>query len=179
MSGETTITIIGNLTADPELRSAAGTPVAEFTVASTPRTFDRNSNEWRDGDPLFLRCSAWREQAENVVDSLRKGDRVIAQVNLKQRSFEHNGQQRTVIEGDVQEVGPALKYATAKVTKRQGGNGGQQRQAPQGGQRGYAQAATTEQTWGPAGGQGDQGQFGGTGFGGAPAGGFGGNGYTR
>ena len=124
MAGETVITIIGNLTADPELRfTPNGAAVANFTVASTPRTFDRQSNEWKDGETLFLRCSIWREAAENVAESLTKGMRVIAQGALKQRSYEKDGQTRTVYEMDVQEIGPSLKYATAKVTRSQRGGG--------------------------------------------------------
>ena len=128
MAGETTITIIGNLTNDPELRfTPAGAAVANFTVASTPRTFDRQSNEWKDGETLFLRASVWREAAENVAESLTKGMRVIISGVLKQRSYEtKEGEKRTVIELEVDEIGPSLKYANAKVnrTKRSGGNGG-------------------------------------------------------
>ena len=124
MAGETIITIIGNLTADPELRfTPNGAAVASFAVASTPRTFDRQSNEWKDGETLFLRCSIWREAAENVAESLTKGMRVVAQGALKQRSYEKDGQTRTVYEMDVQEIGPSLKYATAKVTRSQRGGG--------------------------------------------------------
>ena len=125
MAGETVITVVGNLTADPELRfTPNGAAVANFTVASTPRTFDRQSNEWKDGETLFLRCSIWREAAENVAESLTKGMRVVAQGALKQRSYEKDGQTRTVYEMDVDEVGPSLKYATAKVTRSQRGGGG-------------------------------------------------------
>lgn len=132
MANETIITIIGNLTADPELRfTPNGAAVANFTVASTPRTFDRQSNEWKDGETLFLRCSIWREAAENVAESLTKGMRVIAQGALKQRSYEKDGQTRTVYEMDVQEVGPSLKYATAKVTRSQRGNGNSTPSQPQ------------------------------------------------
>ena len=124
MAGETVITVVGNLTADPELRfTPNGAAVANFTVASTPRTFDRQSNEWKDGETLFLRCSIWREAAENGAESLTKGMRVIAQGALKQRSYEKDGQTRTVYEMDVQEIGPSLKYATAKVTRSQRGGG--------------------------------------------------------
>jgi single-strand DNA-binding protein len=116
--GDTPVTVVGNLTADPELRfTQSGLAVAGFTVASTPRTFDRNSNEWKDGDPLFLRCSIWRQPAENVAESLTKGMRVIVSGRLRQRLYEKDGQKRTVIECDVDEIGPALRYATAKVTK--------------------------------------------------------------
>jgi single-strand DNA-binding protein len=128
MAGETVITVVGNLTNDPELRfTPSGAAVASFTVASTPRTLDKSSNEWKDGDALFLRCSVWRQAAENVAESLQKGARVIVQGRLKQRSFEtREGEKRTVIELDVDEVGPSLKYATAKVNKagRGGGGGG-------------------------------------------------------
>ncbi|MFC0313603.1 single-stranded DNA-binding protein [Gordonia phosphorivorans] len=127
MAGETPITIIGNLTADPELRfTASGAPVANFTVASTPRTFDRQTNEWKDGEALFLRCSIWRDTAENVTESLTKGSRVIVQGNLKQRSYQtREGEKRTVVELDVEEIGPSLRYATAKITRtpRKGGGG--------------------------------------------------------
>ena len=122
MANETIITVVGNLVADPEIRFLpSGAAVANFTVASTPRTFDRQSNEWKDGETLFLRCSIWREAAENVAESLTKGMRVIAQGALKQRSYEKDGQTRTVYEMDVQEIGPSLKYATAKVTRSQRG----------------------------------------------------------
>lgn len=119
MSNETTITLIGNLTADPELRfTPAGAAVANFTVASTPRTFDKQASEWKDGAPMFLNCSVWRQAAENVAESLTKGMRVIVQGRLKSRSYEtREGERRTVFEVEVEEVGPALKYATAKVTR--------------------------------------------------------------
>jgi single-strand DNA-binding protein len=128
MAGDTTITVIGNLTGDPELRfTPSGAAVANFTVASTPRTFDRQSNEWKDGDTLFLRCSIWREAAESVAESLTKGMRVVAVGRLVQRSYEtREGEKRTVYELQVDEVGPSLRYATAKVTRtqRSGGGGG-------------------------------------------------------
>ena len=128
MAGDTVITVIGNLTADPELRfTPSGAAVANFTVASTPRTFDRQSNEWKDGETLFLRCSVWREAAENVAESLQKGMRVIVQGRLKSRSYEtKEGERRTVTELDVDEVGPSLRYASAKVNRnaRSGGQGG-------------------------------------------------------
>ena len=126
MAGETSITLIGNLTADPELRfTPSGAPVANFTVASTPRTFDRQSGEWRDGDAMFLNCAVWRQYAENVAESLQKGMRVIVQGRLKSRSYEtREGERRTVFEIDVEEIGPALRYATAKVTRNSGGGGG-------------------------------------------------------
>jgi single-strand DNA-binding protein len=128
MAGETVITVVGNLTGDPELRfTPSGAAVANFTIASTPRTFDRQTNEWKDGDTLFLNCSIWRQAAENVAESLQKGMRVVAQGRLKARSYEtREGEKRTVMELDVDEVGPSLKYATAKVTRvtRGGGGGG-------------------------------------------------------
>jgi len=123
MSGETLITVAGNLTAPPELKfTPSGAAVASFTVASTPRTFDKTSNEWKDGDALFLRCSIWRQPAENLAESaLDKGARVIVTGRLKRRSYEKDGQKRTVVELDAEEVAPSLKYATAKVAKAQGG----------------------------------------------------------
>ncbi|MEU7763527.1 single-stranded DNA-binding protein [Nocardia sp. NPDC049190] len=126
MAGDTVITVIGNLTADPELRfTPAGQAVANFTVASTPRVFDRNSNEWKDGEALFLRCNIWREAAENVAESLTRGSRVIVSGRLKQRSYEtREGEKRTVVELEVDEVGPSLRYATAKVNKANRGGGG-------------------------------------------------------
>src|SRR3954454_7314272 len=126
MAGETIITVVGNLTADPELRfTPSGAAVASFTIASTPRTFDRNTNEWKDGEALFLRCSIWRQAAENVAESLTRGMRVIASGRLKQRSYEtREGEKRTVIELEVDEVGPSLKYAAAKVNKTQRGSSG-------------------------------------------------------
>ncbi len=119
MAGDTIITVIGNLTADPELRfTSSGAAVANFTVASTPRTFDRSSGEWKDGEALFLRCNIWRQAAENVAESLTKGSRVIVNGRLKQRSFEtREGERRTVVELEVDEIGPSLRYATAKVNK--------------------------------------------------------------
>ena len=126
MANDTVITVIGNLTADPELRfTQSGIAVASFTVASTPRTFDRQANEWKDGEALFLRCSIWRDAAENVAESLEKGTRVVVQGRLKQRSYtDREGNNRTSIELDVEEIGPSLKYATAKPTKVQRGGGG-------------------------------------------------------
>ena len=126
MAGETVITVIGNLTNDPELRfTPSGAAVASFTVASTPRMMDKATNEWKDGDALFLRCSVWRQAAENVAESLQRGARVVVTGRLKQRSFEtKEGEKRTVVELDVDEVGPSLKYATAKVTKALRGGGG-------------------------------------------------------
>jgi single-strand DNA-binding protein len=126
MAGETTITIIGNLTADPELRfTPSGAAVANFTVASTPRTFDRQSQEWKDGEALFMRCSVWREQAESAAESLTKGMRVIVVGRLTQRSWDDKeGNKRTSIELQVDEVGPSLRWAQAKVTRAQRGQGG-------------------------------------------------------
>ena len=119
MAGDTVITVVGNLTADPELRfTPSGAAVANFTVASTPRTFDKNTNEWKDGEALFLRCSVWREAAENVAESLTRGSRVMAQGRLKQRSFEtKEGEKRSVVELEVDEIGPSLRYATATIAK--------------------------------------------------------------
>jgi single-strand DNA-binding protein len=128
MAGETTITVVGNLTSDPELRfTPSGSAVANFTIASTPRTFDRQSNEWKDGETLFLRASVWREAAENVAETLTKGTRVVAQGRLKSRSYDtKEGEKRTVMELEVDEIGPSLRYASAKVsrTQRSGGGGG-------------------------------------------------------
>lgn len=136
MAGETVITVVGNLTADPELRyTQNGLPVANFTIASTPRTFDRQANEWKDGDPLFLRASVWRDFAEHVAGSLTKGMRVVATGRLRQRSYQdREGQNRTAIELDVDEIGPSLRYATAQVTRAAssgGGGGGGQQARPQ------------------------------------------------
>jgi single-strand DNA-binding protein len=128
MAGDTVITVIGNLTDDPELRfTPSGAAVANFTIASTPRMLDKATNEWKDGDALFLRCSIWRQAAENVAETLTRGARVIAQGRLVQRSYEtREGEKRTVVELQVDEIGPSLKYATAKVSKtsRGGGSGG-------------------------------------------------------
>ena len=126
MAGETIITVVGNLTADPELRfTPSGAAVANFRIASTPRTFDKQTNEWKDGEALFLRCSIWRQAAENVAESLQRGMRVVAQGRLKQRSYEtREGEKRTVVEMEVDEVGPSLKYASAKVNKTQRGSSG-------------------------------------------------------
>lgn len=156
MAGDTVITVIGNLTADPELRfTPAGAAVANFTVASTPRTFDRNSNEWKDGEALFLRCNIWREAAENVAESLTRGSRVIVSGRLKQRSYEtREGEKRTVVELEVDEIGPSLRYATAKVNKanRGGGGGGGGYGGSSGGQGGSRPAANTggDDPWGSA-----------------------------
>jgi single-strand DNA-binding protein len=128
MAGETTITVVGNLTDDPELRfTPSGAAVAKFRIASTPRTLDRQSNEWKDGEPLFLACNIWRDAAEHVAESLQRGARVIVQGRLRQRSYEtREGEKRTVYELEVDEIGPSLRYATAKVQRvsRSGGGGG-------------------------------------------------------
>lgn len=126
MAGETVVTVIGNLTSDPELRfTPAGVAVANFTIASTPRTYNRNSGQWEDGEALFLRASIWREYAENVAETLKKGTRVIAQGRLRSRSYEtREGERRTSIELEVDEIGPALRYATAQVTRSNRSSGG-------------------------------------------------------
>jgi single-strand DNA-binding protein len=128
MAGETVITVVGNLTDDPELRfTPSGAAVAKFRIASTPRTMDRQTNEWKDGEPLFLACNIWRDAAEHVAESLQRGSRVIVQGRLRQRSYEtREGEKRTVYELEVDEIGPSLRYATAKVQKmsRSGGGGG-------------------------------------------------------
>ena len=196
MAGETVITIVGNLTGDPELRfTPSGAAVANFTVASTPRTFDRQSNEWKDGETLFMRCSVWRDAAENVAESLQRGTRVVVTGRLKSRSYDtKEGEKRTVMELDVDEVGPSMKYATAKVNKTSrggsgggfgggdGGSGGQDPwatggSAPQGqgqgqggqGQSGWSQPGGGQPAGGPS--QGQQGQQGGAqgGWGNAPS----------
>lgn len=146
MAGETIVTIVGNLTADAELRfTPAGAAVSNFTVACTPRTFDRNSNEWKDGDTTFYACNAWREMAENCAESLKKGMRVVVQGQLSTRNYEHNGEKRTAVEVKVDEVGPSLRYGTAVFTRAQQGSGGNaqnnQQAAPQGNQQGYQQNA--------------------------------------
>ncbi|MGA8045884.1 MAG: single-stranded DNA-binding protein [Dermatophilaceae bacterium] len=177
MAGETVITLVGNLTGDPELRfTPSGAAVANFTVASTPRTFDRNTSEWKDGETLFMRCSIWREAAENVAESLHRGTRVVVTGRLVSRSWDdkESGQKRTVMEMQVDEIGPSLKYATAKVTKsqRSGGGGG-----------GFGGGQSQEDPWatGPGGSAGGGGTWGNQGGGqggygqgapqGAPAGG--------
>ena len=163
MAGDTIITLVGNLTADPELRfTPSGAPVANFTVASTPRTFDRASGEWKDGDAMFLNCSVWRQYAENVAESLTKGMQVIVQGKLKSRSYEtREGERRTVFEVDVDEVGPTLRFATAKVTRSSGGGGGGNwNNAPQGGGSGRGDQWSSNQ------GQGGGGNYGGGGYGG-------------
>jgi len=144
MAGETIITVVGNLTADPELRyTQNGLPVANFTIASTPRNFDRQANEWKDGEALFLRASVWREFAEHVAGSLTKGSRVIATGRLKQRSYEtREGEKRTAIELEIDEIGPSLRYATAQVTRASGGAGA----GGSGG--GRPQGAVADEPWG-------------------------------
>lgn len=155
MAGETVITVVGNLTAEPELRfTPSGAAVASFTVASTPRTFDRQTNEWKDGEALFLRCSIWREAAENVTESLTKGTRVIVQGRLKQRSYEtREGEKRTVVELDVEEIGPSLKFATARVNRasRGGSSGGGFGSSGGGASRGGGSGQSApEDPWGSA-----------------------------
>jgi single-strand DNA-binding protein len=173
-AGDVQITIVGNLTADPELRFAPnGNAVANFTVASTPRYLDKQSDTWKDGDTLFLRCNVWRQAAENCAESLQRGMRVIVQGRLKQRSYEKDGQKRTVFEVEVDEVGPSLKNATAKVNKTQrqgsgGGGFGQQQggnQPPQGGN------APADDPW-ATGGSGFGAERAGSGGGGGSGGGF-------
>ncbi|MEU7700497.1 MULTISPECIES: single-stranded DNA-binding protein [unclassified Streptomyces] len=192
MAGETVITVVGNLVDDPELRfTPSGAAVAKFRIASTPRTFDRQTNEWKDGESLFLTCSVWRQAAENVAESLQRGMRVVVQGRLKQRSYEdREGVKRTVYELDVEEVGPSLKNATAKVTKTTGrggqggyGGGGQQSGGgggswggnSGGGQQGGGGAPADDPwaTGGPSSGGGGQQQGGGGGgWGGNSGGGY-------
>ncbi|MEU7788732.1 single-stranded DNA-binding protein [Amycolatopsis sp. NPDC049159] len=166
MAGDTVITVIGNLTSDPELRfTPSGAAVANFTVASTPRTLDKQSGEWKDGEALFLRCNIWRQAAENVAESLTRGARVVVQGRLKQRSFEtKEGEKRTVVELEVDEIGPSLRYATAKVNKvsRGGGGGGDFGGGGGGGNRGGGGGAPADDPWGSA----------------PPAGGGGGGGFS-
>ena len=156
MAGETPITLIGNLTADPELRfTPSGAAVANFTVASTPRTFDRQTNEWRDGDAMFLNCAVWRQAAENVAESLQKGMRVIVSGRLKSRSYEtREGEKRTVFEVDVDEIGPALRYATAKVTRTTSGGGGGGSRSSGGGGGGGGGGSFGGDPWATGGGSG-------------------------
>jgi single-strand DNA-binding protein len=179
MAGDTTLTIIGNLTNDPELRfTPSGAAVANFTVASTPRMFDRQSNEWKDGETLFMRCSVWRDAAENVAESLQRGSRVIVTGRLKSRSYEtKEGEKRTVVELEVDELGPSLRYATAKVNKTSrggggggfggGGGGGYGGGGGGGGFGGGGQSGPADDPWatGPSGG--GSGGGGGGGFGGS------------
>ena len=171
MAGDTVITVIGNLTADPELRwTQSGAAVADFTVASTPRTYDRNAGEWRDGDTLFMRCSVWRDTAENVAESLRKGMRVIVQGRLTQRSYDtQQGERRTVVELQVDEVGPSLRRARAQVTSTTPSGGGGYQSDNRGQQQGGYQQAAPQGGGGYGGGQGGYGQ-GGANYG-APTGG--------
>ena len=147
MAGETIITVVGNLTSDPELRyTQNGLAVANFTIASTPRSFDRASNDWKDGDALFLRASVWREFAEHVASSLSKGARVVATGRLKQRSYEtKEGEKRTSIELEVDEIGPSLRYATAQVTRSSGGGG-----AGGGSRGGQSNNQVADEPWGGA-----------------------------
>ena len=157
MAGDTVITVVGNLTGDPELRfTPSGAAVANFTVASTPRAFDRQSNEWKDQETLFMRCSVWREAAENIAESLQRGNRVLVTGRLKSRSYEtKEGEKRTVIELEVDEVGPSLRNASAKVNRTQRSSG------PGGGQGGGGQGGG----WGAPGGGSGGGQGGGQGGG--------------
>ncbi|WP_327263363.1 single-stranded DNA-binding protein [Streptomyces sp. NBC_01232] len=192
MAGETVITVVGNLVDDPELRfTPSGAAVAKFRVASTPRTFDRQTNEWKDGESLFLTCSVWRQAAENVAESLQRGMRVIVQGRLRQRSYEdREGVKRTVYELDVEEVGPSLKNATAKVAKttgrggqggyggggqQQGGGGGNWGGAP-GGQQQPGGGAPSDDPWASSAPAGGQQQGGGGGGWGGSSGGSGGSG---
>ncbi|MFJ1768015.1 single-stranded DNA-binding protein [Amycolatopsis sp. NPDC088138] len=149
MAGDTTITIIGNLTADPELRfTQAGAAVANFTVASTPRTFNRATGDWEDGEALFMRCTIWKQAAENVAESLTRGARVVVHGRLKQRSFQtKEGEKRTVVELDVDEIGPSLRYATATVTK----NAKNATSAVNPDRVTSTPAAPVDDPWGPAG----------------------------
>ncbi|HEX8973368.1 single-stranded DNA-binding protein [Oryzihumus sp.] len=151
MAGDTVITVIGNITNDPELRfTPSGAAVANFTVASTPRAFDRQSNEWKDGETLFMRCSVWRDAAENVAESLQRGTRVIVSGRLKSRSYEtKEGEKRTVVEMEVDEVGPSLRYATAKVNRTQRGGGGGFGGNQGGGNSGFGggQSAPSDDPW--------------------------------
>ncbi|MFB7905425.1 single-stranded DNA-binding protein [Kitasatospora sp. NPDC056076] len=194
MAGETVITLVGNLVDDPELRfTPSGAAVAKFRIASTPRTFDRQTNEWKDGESLFLTCNVWRQPAENVAESLQRGMRVIVQGRLRQRSYEtKEGEKRTVFEVEVDEVGPSLRSATAKVTRAnrsgapgggfggqqgggQGGNwgggngGGQQGGGSWGGNSGGGQSGPSDDPWASSAPSG--GNQGGGGWGGAPSGG--------
>jgi single-strand DNA-binding protein len=148
-AGDVTVTVVGNLTNDPELRfTPSGAAVASFTVASTPRILDKATNEWKDGDALFLRCSVWRQAAENVAESLTRGARVIVTGRLKQRSFEtKEGEKRTVVELDVDEVGPSLRYATAKVTKASRGGGGGGGGSYSGGGSSFGGGAADDDPW--------------------------------
>jgi single-strand DNA-binding protein len=157
--GDVNITVVGNLTDDPELRfTPSGAAVANFTVASTPRFFDKATNDWKDGDALFLRCSVWRQAAENVAESLQRGGRVIVTGRLRQRSYEtKEGEKRTVVEMEVDEIGPSLRFATAKVTKAARGGGGGGGSSYGGGSQGGGSAPPSDDPWAspaPAGGGG-------------------------
>lgn len=176
MAGETVITVIGNLTNDPELRfTPSGSAVANFTIASTPRTFDRQANDWKDGETLFLRASVWRDAAENVAETLTKGTRVVAQGRLKSRSYDtKEGEKRTVMELEVDEIGPSLKYASAKVTRTQrrdnggggsnsGGGFGGANVTTSGGQ-GWGGQAPADDPWGAPSGGGGNSAMGGSGW---------------
>lgn len=196
MAGETVITVVGNLVDDPELRfTPSGAAVAKFRVASTPRTFDKQTNEWKDGESLFLTCSVWRQAAENVAESLQRGMRVIVQGRLKQRSYEdREGVKRTVYELDVEEVGPSLKNATAKVAKttgrggqggygggggqQQGGGGGNWGGAPGGGAAPQGGGGPSDDPWASSAPAGGQQQGGGGGGWGGSSGGSSGGGYS-
>jgi single-strand DNA-binding protein len=151
MAGETPITVVGNLVNDPELRfTNSGAAVASFRIASTPRTFDRQANEWKDGEALFLTCSVWRQAAENVAESLQRGARVIVTGRLKQRTYDtREGEKRTVVEIEVDEIGPSLRYATAKVQKmsRSGGSGGSGGGFGSGGGGGGGGSAPADDPW--------------------------------
>ena len=157
MAGDTYVTVIGNLTGDPELRfTPSGAAVSNFTVASTPRSFDKQTNEWKDGDPMFLGGSVWREYAENVAETLTKGTRVIVYGKLKARPYQtKEGENRTAWEIDVEEIGPSLRYATAKITRRtrNDNGGGQQGGGNQGGWNQPAQSGNNQDPWGGGGGQ--------------------------
>jgi len=155
MAGETTITVVGNLTDDPELRfTPSGAAVAKFRIASTPRTLDRQSGEWKDGEPLFLACNIWRDAAEHVAESLQRGARVIVQGRLRQRSYEtREGEKRTVYELEVDEIGPSLRYATAKVQKMSrssGGSGGGYGSSSGGGNQGGGGGYSNDDPWATA-----------------------------
>ncbi len=154
MAGETPLTLVGNLTGDPELRfTPSGAAVANFTVASTPRTFDRQTSEWKDGETVFMRCSIWREAAENVAESLHRGTRVVVSGRLVSRSWDTaEGEKRTVMEMQADEIGPSLKYATASVTKAQRGSGGGGFGGNQGGQNAGGNASGGQQSGGGQGG---------------------------
>ena len=172
MANDTIVTVIGNITSEPEMRfGPSGTAVANFTIASTPRAFDRQTNEWKDGETLFLRASIWREAAENVAETLTKGTRVIAQGRLKSRSYEtKEGEKRTSMELEIDEIGPSLKYASAKVTRKSnsgGSSGGNSNQQQQG--NAWGAPAAQSDPWGSGGNQGGQGAWGGSATGNQPA----------